>query len=73
MLSINKFELRCRSKVFQLDKDLIPLPLPPGGTATTVFNVDIDDGDECRLFIEAVGEGGYRMAASSALIPVRSV
>jgi len=72
MLSIERFELECSSRTFQLEKNMIPLPMPPGGSATISLNVDIDGGDECRLFIKATGEGGYVMATSSALIPVRS-
>jgi hypothetical protein len=73
MLDITRFELQCSSKTFELDKNMIPLPMPPGGSATVSLSLDLNDGDECRLFIQAVGEGGYGMAASSALIPVRSI
>jgi len=72
VLSIEKLELQCSSRVFQLDRSMIPLPMPPGGSATVAFNVDVYDGDECRLFIQATGEGGYSMVAPSALTPVRS-
>ena len=73
MLSIDKLELQCSSRVFQLDRSMIPLPMPPGGSATVAFNIDVYDGDECRLFIQATGEGGYSMASSSALTPVKSI
>ena len=73
ILRVEKLLVECSSKTLELDRGLIPLSILSGGSVTSVFNIDVDDGDQCRLYIEAEGEGGCRVAVSSALIPVRSI
>jgi len=73
ILKIEKLLLECSSKTIELDRSLIPLPMLSGSSVTSVFNIDVDDGEQCRLYIEAEGDGGYRVAVSSALMPVRSI
>ena len=73
VMRVDRLELVCSSRTVELDPGMIPTPVPPGLAHTLVFRHDVDAGDSCKLFIEAEAEGGYRIAASSAEAPVRSL
>jgi hypothetical protein len=74
VLRVDRLELICSSKNIRLDPSIIPIPMPPGSTNTIVFeDSNINAGDSCKLFIEAEAEGGYKIAVSSAEVPVRSI